>query len=78
MEKNEWLRMNKKMVDAAQYQMTEVAYKNEFQSIPLGQWRGLLGAAVVEIRKLQNRVDELETIIKGMKSEPSKEDLKTK
>ena len=52
---NEWLRMNQKKIDRIQYILTEMAYKNEFQKVPIGEIRGMLGAAVVEI-KLIDRI----------------------
>jgi len=58
--KNEWLQINQKKIDAMQYHLTELAYKNETPNIPLGEYRGLIGAAVVEIKKLQTKIDSLE------------------
>ena len=55
---NEWLRMNKKKIDDMQYQLTELAYKNENPSVPFAIYRGMIGAAVVEIKKLQEKINE--------------------
>ena len=55
---NEWLRMNQKKIDDMQYQLTELAYKNENPAVPLAQYRGMIGAAVVEIKKLQVKINE--------------------
>jgi len=57
--KNQWLQLNQKKIDAMQYHLTELAYKNENPGIPLGEYRGLIGAAVVEIGKLQEKINEL-------------------
>jgi hypothetical protein len=56
---NQWLQMNKKKIDAMQYHLTELAYKNENPGVPLTEYRGLIGAAIVEIRKLQAKINEL-------------------
>ena len=56
---NEWLRMNKNKIETMQYQLTEMAYKNENPGVPLTEYRGLIGAAVVEIKKLQEKINEL-------------------
>jgi len=56
---NEWLKMNKNKIDDMQYRLTELAYKNEDTGLKLGEVRGLIGAAVVEIKKLQNKINEL-------------------
>ena len=56
---NQWLQMNKKKIDAMQYHLTELAYKNENPGVPLTEYRGLIGAAVVEIKKLQEKINEL-------------------
>ena len=56
---NQWLKMNEKKIAAMQHRLTELAYKNENPGVPITEFRGLLGAAIVEIKKLQERVDEL-------------------
>jgi len=56
---NQWLQMNKKKIDAMQYHLTELAYKNENPGVPLGEYRGLIGAAIIEIKKLQEKINEL-------------------
>ena len=56
---NQWLRMNEKKIAAMQYHLTELAYKNENPGIKITEFRGLLGAAIVEIKKLQETVDIL-------------------
>ena len=56
---NEWLKMNKRRIDAMQHHLTELAYKNENPGVPLVEYRGLIGAAVVEIKKLQEKINEL-------------------
>ena len=56
---NEWLRINKKKIEAMQYQLTELAYKRESPGVPFEQFRGMIGAAVVEINKLQAKINEL-------------------
>lgn len=61
---NEWLRMNQKKIDRLQYMLTELAYKNEYQSLPIGELRGMLGAAVVEIKKLTDAVEYLNEQLK--------------
>ena len=61
---NEWLRMNQKKIDRIQYILTEMAYKNEFQKVPIGEIRGMLGAAVVEIKKLTDAVEYLNEQLK--------------
>jgi len=55
---NEWLKLNKRKIDAMQYQLTELAYKNENPAVPLTEYRGIIGAAVVEIKKLQEKINE--------------------
>jgi len=57
--KNQWLQMNQKKIDAMQYHLTELSYKNENPGLPLAEYRGLIGAAVVEIKKLQIEIDAL-------------------
>jgi len=57
--KNQWLQINQKKIDGMQYHLTELAYKNENPGIPLGEYRGLIGAAVVEIKKLQDEINAL-------------------
>ena len=56
---NEWLKINKKKIDDMQYQLTEFAYKNENPGVPFAIYRGLIGAAVIEIKKLQEKINEL-------------------
>ena len=56
---NQWLRMNKSKIEAMQHELTVLAYKNENPGVPVTEFRGLLGAAVVEIKKLQQIIDEL-------------------
>ena len=56
---NQWLRMNEKKIKEMQHQLTEIAYKNENPGVPVTEFRGLLGAAIVEIKKLQATIDEL-------------------
>ena len=56
---NEWLKINKKKIDAMQHHLTELAYKNENPGVPFAQYRGMIGAAVIEIKKLQEKINEL-------------------
>ena len=56
---NEWLQINKRKIDDMQYQLTELAYKNENPGVPFAQYRGMIGAAVIEIKKLQEKINEL-------------------
>ena len=56
---NEWLKINKKKIDNMQYQLTELVYKGENPNIPLAEYRGLIGAAVVEIKRLQEEINRL-------------------
>jgi hypothetical protein len=63
-EKNEWLQLNKKKIDQLQYVLTEMAYKNENPGVPIAEFRGIIGAAVVEIKKLQEQVDTLSLLVK--------------
>lgn len=58
---NQWLQFNKNKIDALQHQLTELAYKQENPGVPFEEYRGMIGAAVVEIKKLQDRVNELES-----------------
>lgn len=60
---NEWLRMNKGKIDNLQYVLTEMAYKNENPGIPIAEIRGMLGAAAIEIKRLQSEVDILKTTL---------------
>lgn len=62
---NEWLRMNLKKIEAIQYKLTELAYKNENPDVPIGEIRGILGAAVIEIKKLQETIDILKQDLKN-------------
>lgn len=57
--KNQWLQMNQKKIDDMQYHLTELAYKNENPGVPIAEYRGLIGAAVVEIKKLQDEINKL-------------------
>lgn len=57
---NEWLQINEKKIEAMQYQLTEFAYKREAPGVPFESYRGMIGAAVVEIKKQQNRINELQ------------------
>lgn len=61
---NEWLKINKRKIDNMQYQLTELAYKRESPGVPFEQFRGMIGSAVVEIRKLQAKVNELNEKLK--------------
>jgi len=70
--KNQWLQLNQKKIDAMQYHLTELAYKNENPGIPLGEYRGLIGAAVVEIKKLQKEIDALKEALEKQ-NQPNKE-----
>jgi len=63
-EKNEWLQLHKKKIDQLQYVLTEMAYKNENPGVPVSEFRGIIGAAVVEIRKLQEQIDTLTEALK--------------
>ena len=66
---NEWLRMNIKKIEALQYKLTELAYKNEHSDVPIGEMRGMIGAAVVEIGKLQETIDILKSDLKNNNSD---------
>ena len=61
MSTNEWLKINQRKIDNMQHTLTELAYKNENPGIPIGEIRGLIGAAVVEIKKLQRDLDLLKS-----------------
>jgi len=61
MSTNEWLKINQRKIDNMQHTLTELAYKNENPGIPIGEIRGLIGAAVVEIKKLQRELDLLKS-----------------
>ena len=56
---NEWLKLNKKKIEGMQYQLTELAYKNENPAVPFVHYRGMIGACVVEIKKLQEKINAL-------------------
>ncbi len=62
--KNQWLQMNQKKIDGMQYHLTELAYKNENPGIPIAECRGLIGSAVVEIKKLQVEINRLNEELK--------------
>jgi hypothetical protein len=62
--KNQWLQLNQKKIDDMQYNLTELAYKNENPGVPLAQYRGLIGASVLEIKKLQTEIDRLNDELK--------------
>ena len=62
-EKNEWLQLNKKNIERLQYKLTEEAYKNEHTGLPIPEIRGMIGAAVIEIKKLKGKIDELVTTV---------------
>jgi hypothetical protein len=55
---NEWLKFNQRKIDAIQYQLTELAYKNENPTVPFPHYRSIIGAMVVEIKKLQKKINE--------------------
>lgn len=61
MSTNEWLTMNQRKIDKTQHMLTELAYKNENPGLPIGEIRGLIGAAVVEIKRLQREIDMLKS-----------------
>jgi len=56
---NEWYRFNKKGIDDMQHNLTELAYKHESPGVPFEQYRGMIGSAVIEIKKLQKKINEL-------------------
>jgi len=56
---NQWLKMNQRKLDSMQYQLTEFSYKNENPQVPFIEYRGVLAAAIVEIKKLQTQINEL-------------------
>ena len=57
---NEWLQINEKKIKDMQYQLTEFAYKREAPGVPFESYRGMIGAAVVEIKKQQEKINELQ------------------
>jgi len=63
-ESNEWLQLNKKKIEKIKYILTEMAYKNENPGVPIADVRGIIGAATIEIRKLQEQVDSLTKALK--------------
>ncbi len=59
---NDWLIANAKRIEAAQRQIIEHSYAGAYGgSIDLPAVNNLLGGAVLEITKLQKRVEELES-----------------
>ena len=58
---NEWYQLNKRKIDDMQHKLTELAYKNENPGVPFAQYRGMIGAAVVEIKKQQTIINDLNT-----------------
>ena len=63
--KNQWLVSNEKRINNMQYHLTELAYKNENPGIPVAEYRGLIGSAVIEIKRLQNEIDKLKEELKN-------------
>lgn len=61
---NEWLKINERKINAIQYQLTELSFKNENPSVPIGEYRGLIKAAVLEIQNLQKEVNRLNEELK--------------
>ena len=65
--KNEWLRVNKNKVSEVQRILVEKSYQGAPQGdLNLAIVNNLLGGAVLEITKLQNKVDELNEKIKKL------------
>ncbi len=61
---NEWLKINKRKIDAIQYHLTELSFKNENPSVPIVEYHGLIKAAVLEIQRLQREVNRLSEELK--------------
>jgi len=58
---NEWLIANARKIEAVQRQVLEHSYAGAYGgSIDLAAVTNLMGGAVLEITKLQNRIKELE------------------
>jgi len=58
---NEWLIANARKIEAVQRQVLEHSYAGAYGgSIDLAAITNLMGGAVLEITKLQNRIKELE------------------
>lgn len=59
--KNPWLIANARKIEASQRELLEHSYSGSYGgAIDLGAMNSLLGGAVLEITKLQNRIEELE------------------
>ena len=68
---NEWLIGNAKKIEAVQRQLIEHSYAGAYGgAIDLAAVNNLLGGAVLEITKLQNKIEEL-------KKEHAKEEKKS-
>ncbi len=65
-ESNEWLQLNKRKIENIQYMLTEISYKNENPGIPIAEIRGIIGATIGEIKKLQKMVDTLTATLKDV------------
>ena len=65
--KNEWLMANKNKISAVQRVLVEKSYQGAPQGdLDLGVVNNLLGGAILEITKLQNKVDGLNEKIKNL------------
>ena len=63
--KNEWLIANRKNISAVQRQLVQKSYQGAPEGdLDLAAVNNLLGGAVVEITKLQEKIDELNEQIK--------------
>lgn len=63
--KNEWLIANVKRIEGVQRQLLEHSYAGSYGgAIDLTAVNNLLGGAILEITKLQNRIEELEEKVK--------------
>ena len=65
--KNEWLMANKNKISAVQRVLVEKSYQGAPEGdLDLGVVNNLLGGAILEITKLQNKVDGLNEKIKNL------------
>lgn len=67
-ESNEWLQLNKRKIENIQYKLTEMLYKNENPNIPIAEIRGMIGAAINEIKKLQKTIDMITGSLKEIQN----------
>jgi len=65
---NEWLKINEKKIKAMQHQLTALAYKRESPGVPFEEYRGMIGAAIVEIKKMQEKINQLQSKVNELDS----------